>query len=51
MELLLQNAVNELNLLLLAQLHAVLRFLATALGLANRFLLAAVTELSGTIPS
>ena len=49
-ELLLQNAIDELDLLLLAQLHAVLRFLATALGLTDRFLLAAVTELSGIDP-
>ena len=50
-ELLLQNAIDELDLLLLAQLHAVLRFLATALGLTDRFLLAAVTELSGIDPA
>ena len=49
-ELLLEHAVDELNLLLLAQLHAVLGFLATALGLADRFLLAAVTKLSGIDP-
>ena len=49
-ELLLKHAVDELDLLLLAQLHAVLGFLATALGLADRFLLAAVAQLSGIDP-
>jgi len=43
-ELLLQNAIDELGLLLLAQLHAVLRFLTATLGLANGFLLRAVAE-------
>ena len=43
-ELLLENAIDELGLLLLAQLHTVFGFLATTLRLTDGFLLAAVTE-------
>ena len=43
-ELLLQNAVDELRLLLFTELHAVFGFLATTLGLTDGFLLAAITH-------
>ncbi len=46
-ELLLQNAVDELDLLLLAQLHAVLGFLTATLGLALGGFVAAVTQHDG----
>ena len=47
MELLLQHAVDELDLLLLAKLHRVLGFLTTTLGLALGSLGAAVTQHDG----
>ncbi len=46
-ELLLENAVDELGLLLLAQLDGVFAFLAAALGLTDGFLLAAVAQDDG----
>ena len=46
-ELLLQHAVDELDLLLLAQLHRVLGFLTTTLGLALGGFVAAVTQHDG----